>query len=65
MAKKRAGSEEIRLDLVESVLYRETSCIAHEDVPVLMAVLYKEIGLPVPARIEREIRENARARGDE
>lgn len=63
--KSKRGGEMIRLDLVESVLYRETSCVAHEDVPVLMAVLYEECGLPVPAGIAEEIRENARARGDE
>jgi hypothetical protein len=62
---KRLGGETIRLDLVESVLYRETSCVAHEDVPLIMSCLYEEVGLPVPAGIAEEIRENARARGDE
>lgn len=62
---KRAGDDMVRLDLVESVLYQETSCVAHEDVPLLMKVLYEEAGYTVPKSIEDEIRENARLRGDE
>ena len=52
------------LSRLEEILYRENAVIAGEDVPILLQCLLEDRGLPVPARIKKEIRDAAVERGD-
>lgn len=57
-------SKGLTIELVEEVLREENSCIASEDVPLIMRTLYARAGYPVPQSIEDEINQNTHDRGD-
>ena len=54
----------INLDLLTEILFEETSCIANDDVPVLLDVIYSRIGLKTPQFIIDEIDAQRVGRGD-
>jgi hypothetical protein len=58
---KRKLQRSISLQKLEAILYRESSCIAACDVPLLMAVFYSEAGIAPPQRLEREVEESKQA----
>ena len=48
----------ISLRKLESILYRETGCVAPVDVPFLMKTFYTEAGVDIPQRLEDEVEES-------
>lgn len=48
----------IPLDKLEEMLYRESGCVAAEDVPALMVAAYEVAESPVPQRLLDEAEAN-------
>lgn len=48
---------QIDLRAVEDVLRRETSCIAPQDVAILLKALYEKAQVPFPRELQEEIDE--------
>jgi len=49
--------DSISLRKLEDVLRQETGCVAAEDVPCLLRVIYAAVGIALPSRIAEEIEE--------
>lgn len=58
------GEGFLHLSAIENTLRTETSCVAPEDVPLLMKVLYEKADVAFPKELQDEIDQNVCERGD-
>jgi hypothetical protein len=63
--KKTPDVPSIRLDSLAVILYRESTIIAPVDVPLLLNVIYDELGLRAPGQLRRAVARSLRKLGCE